>query len=247
MTHRISVAWALAALVGTGGLLRPAGTASGAGQITPSKGRAELMHEQFRSVMGAHDSIIRGNLQGAKNEARLVAHFPDPVGLRSGRGAVSGGDEGLCRTRRGCAPICPRPRRPPGRCWRPAAIATVRSARCLRIRRRRKPPIGGVIGHMLTHQAALDLLVQGLTTPSTSLWNQGADALVAAPLRKGQLPSDAKVSGEVLKSEKHVHELATRARLAEDTPSRVAVYSELVQSCATCHGANRKGYGPTYR
>jgi mono/diheme cytochrome c family protein len=44
-----------------------------------------------------------------------------------------------------------------------------------------------------------------------------------------------------------VHELAARARQAEDTPSRVAVYSELVQSCATCHGVNRKGYGPAYR
>ena len=84
MTHRISVALALAALVGTGGLLRAAATASGAGQITPSKGRAELMHEQFRSVTGALDSIIRGNLQGAKNEARLVAHFPDPAGLPPG-------------------------------------------------------------------------------------------------------------------------------------------------------------------
>lgn len=246
MTHRISAAWALAALVGTGGLLRPAGTASGAGQITPSKGRTELMHEQFRSITGVHDSIIRGNLEGAKNEARMVAHFPDPVGLapaatpylaamRASAGrAVDAPDLAAAAWATGSMlATC-------GDCHR--AVGTMPA--------HPTPPeaaIGGVIGHMLTHQAALDLLVQGLTTPSTSLWNQGADALVAAPLRKGQLPSDARVSGEVLKSEKHVHELATRARLAEDTPSRVAVYSELVQSCAACHGVNRKGYGPAYR
>jgi cytochrome c553 len=107
--------------------------------------------------------------------------------------------------------------------------------------------VGGVIGHMITHQAAMDLLLQGLTTPSTSLWNQGADALVTAPLRKSKLPSDAKPSGEIMKSEKRIHALAAQARHAEDTASRVAAYSELIQSCATCHGANAKGYGPTYR
>ncbi len=244
MTHRISVAWALAALVVMGGLLRPAGTASG--QITPLKGRAELMHEQFRSVMGAHESIIRGTLQGAKNEARLVAHFPDPVGLPSGaapylvamrtsaRRAADAADlAGAATATAEMLATC-------GDCHRAVGTMPAHPAPA-------EPTLGGVVGHMIAHQAAMDLLVQGLTTPSTSVWNQGADALVAAPLRKSQLPSDAKVSGEIMKSEKHLHELAARARHAEDTPSRVAVYSELVQSCATCHGVNSKGYGPAYR
>jgi cytochrome c553 len=246
MTYRISVAWALAALVGTGGLLRAPGTASGAGQVTPSKGRAELMHEQFRSVMGAHESIIRGNLEGAKNEARMVSHFPDPVGLspaaapylvamRAAAGRAADASD-LARAAAATGDMlatC-------GDCHRAAGTMPAHPAPA-------ETALGGVIGHMLAHQAAMDLLVQGLTTPSTSLWNQGADALVDSPIRKGQLPSDAKVSGELMKSEKHVHELAARAKQAEDTPSRVAVYSDLVQSCATCHGANGKGYGPTLR
>lgn len=246
MTHRISVALALAALVGTGGLLRAAATASGAGQITPSKGRAELMHEQFRSVTGALDSIIRGNLQGAKNEARLVAHFPDPAGLPPGAAPyllamrTSAGRAAGAADLPAAASATAEMLATCGDCHRAVGTMPAHPA----------PPeatIGGVIGHMIAHQAAMDLLVQGLTTPSTSLWNQGADALVAAPLGKSQLPSDARVSGEIMKSERHVHELAARARQAEDTPSRVAVYSELVQSCATCHGVNRKGYGPAYR
>jgi cytochrome c553 len=246
MTHRISVAWAVAALLVTGGLLRAAGTVSGAGQITPSKARAELMHEQFRSVMGAHNSIIRGNLQGAKNEARLVAHFPDPVGLppgaapylvamrtAAGRAADAADLPAAALATASMLATC-------GDCHRAVGTMPAHPAPA-------EPTLGGVIGHMIAHQAAMDLLVQGLTTPSTSLWNQGADALVAAPLRKSQLPSDAKVTGEIMKSEKRLHELAARARQAEDTPSRVAVYSELVTSCATCHGVNGKGYGPSYR
>jgi len=246
MTHRISVARAVAALVVTGGLLPAAGTVSGAGQITPSKGRAELMHEQFRAVMGAHDSIIRGNLQGAKNEARLVAHFPDPVALpqgaapylvamrtAAGRAADATDLPAAALATASMLATC-------GDCHRAVGTMPAHPAPA-------EPTLGGVVGHMIAHQAAMDLLVQGLTTPSTSLWNQGADALVAAPLRKSQLPSDAKVSGEIMKSEKQLHELAARARQAEDTTSRVAVYSELVKSCATCHGVNSKGYGPTYR
>ena len=36
------------------------------------------------------------------------------------------------------------------------------------------PAVGGVVGHMLEHQRAVDLMVQGLTVPSTSAWNEGA-------------------------------------------------------------------------
>jgi cytochrome c553 len=246
MTHRISVAWALAAFVVTGGLLRAAGAAREAGQVTPSKSRAELMHEQFRSITGANDSIIRGNLQGAKSQARLVAHFPDPAGLppgaapyllamrtAAGRAADAADLAAAASATASMLATC-------GDCHRAVGTMPAHPAPV-------EPTLGGVVGHMIAHQAAMDLLVQGLTTPSTSLWTQGADALVAAPLRKSQLPSDAKVSGEIMKSEKHLHELAARARQAEDGPSRVVVYSELVQLCATCHGVNRKGYGPTYR
>ncbi len=47
-----------------------------------------------------------------------------------------------------------------------------------------------------------------------------------------------------MQSEKHIHALAGQARQAGVTQSRVAVYSELIQSCADCHGAHMKRYGP---
>jgi cytochrome c553 len=237
--------WALAAFLGAGGLA-PSAAPREASQITPSRGRAELMHEQFRTVMGAHDSIIRGDLQGARNGARIVAHFPDPVGLpagampylvamraAAGQAAESADLPAAASATAAMLATC-------GDCHR--AVGTMPAHPSPR-----EATIGGVIGHMITHQAAMDLLLQGLTTPSTSLWNDGANALLSATLRKSQLPNDARISSGIMKSETHVHALAEKARHAEDKASRVAVYSELIQSCATCHGANLKSFGPTPR
>ncbi len=59
------------------------------------------------------------------------------------------------------------------------------------------PAVGGVVGHMLEHKRAVDLMVQDLTVPSTSAWNEGT-----------------------------------------------AIYSELIQSCASCHALHHKVWGP---
>jgi hypothetical protein len=67
------------------------------------------------------------------------------------------------------------------------------------------------------HQQAVDLMVQGLTVPSTSAWNEGADMLAAAPLRSKSLPRDPKLTQAVRTAEARVHELAQRARAADDT------------------------------
>jgi cytochrome c553 len=237
MTGRTTgIAWALAAFAGGAALA----------QVSPSAGRAELMHQQLRSVMGAHDAIIRGDLEGARNQARSAAHLPDPVGLPQGATSYLDAIRSAAARAEGAPNLqaaadatasmlstC-------GECHR--AVGTMPA-----LPQPPQPSVGGVVGHMVAHQGAMDLLLQGLTTPSTSLWNEGADALSAAALAKNKMPSDPKISGHIMKSEKEVHALAARARHAEDTSSRAGVYSALMQSCATCHGVNSKGYGPTLR
>ena len=56
------------------------------------------------------------------------------------------------------------------------------------------PAVGGVVGHMLEHQRAVDLMVQGLTVPSTSAWNEGAATFASAPLRDKDLPRDPELT-----------------------------------------------------
>jgi cytochrome c553 len=107
--------------------------------------------------------------------------------------------------------------------------------------------VGGLVGHMLAHKAAVDLLAQGLTVPSTSAWDEGVRQLRSAPLHRRALPKDAKLTKDIQDNEKRVHSLAERGLEASDTRSKIYVYSELLQSCASCHALHGNVWGPTKR
>jgi len=77
------------------------------------------------------------------------------------------------------------------------AIVIVPPAPCRRRLRPLRLPLAVWSGHMLEHKRAVDLMVQDLTVPSTSAWNEGT-----------------------------------------------AIYSELIQSCASCHALHHKVWGP---
>ncbi len=162
MTGReAGIACVLATVVGGGALA----------QITPSAPRADQMHEQFRAVTGAQDAIVRGDLEDARHQARTVAAFPDPADLPPGAAPhlaamrAAAGQAAEAADLRVAAAATAAMLANCGSCHR--AVGTMPAHRA--------PPearVGGVIGHMITHQAAMDLLLQGLVTPSTSLWNQ---------------------------------------------------------------------------
>jgi len=108
-----------------------------------------------------------------------------------------------------------------------------------------KPAEGlGVAAHMLEHQWAIDLMYQGLAQPSGEAWKTGVEALKASPLAAKDLPKDAKLTKDIVAYEKKVHELAGKALIATDLGSRVAVYSESLASCASCHGLHGQVWGP---
>jgi hypothetical protein len=58
------------------------------------------------------------------------------------------------------------------------------------------------------------------------------------------VPKDAKLTTDVLASKQALHALAERAIHASDVTSRTAVYSELIQSRATCHALHGDIWGP---
>lgn len=102
----------------------------------------------------------------------------------------------------------------------------------------------GRAAHMLEHQWAVDLMYQGLAGPSDELWQKGVDALKAAPLSAADLPKDASLTAEILASEKKVHEQASKVMMTTDIGSRVALYSEMMGECATCHSLHGRVWGP---
>ncbi|MDO8835835.1 MAG: hypothetical protein Q7V01_09570 [Vicinamibacterales bacterium] len=108
-----------------------------------------------------------------------------------------------------------------------------------------KPAEGtGVAVHMLEHQWAIDLMYQGLAQPSDEAWKNGVAALKGSPLAAKDLPKDEKLTKEIVAYEKSVHDLAAKAQTATDIGSKVAVYSEAIAGCASCHGLHGKVWGP---
>ena len=211
--------------------------------LTPRRDRAMFMRQHFELVTGVHEALVRGDLTTARRQASILADRPDPQDLPAGaapyvetmrlaaaRAAAAVELEDVAAAASAMLATC-------GDCHR--AVGTM-PAHALPP----SPTVGGQVGHMLAHQQAVDLMVQGLTVPSAWLWQSGAEALARAPFRKQMLPAGHKLTKDLLAAEQSVHHLAERARAATDQRSRIYVYSELVQSCATCHSRLGSVSGP---
>jgi cytochrome c553 len=214
-------------------------------QITPSHSRADLMGHHFDLAIGALDAVIRGDLSASRSEARALLAQPEPSGIPEAgaphlkalraaaeRAATAGDLEQASAATSSMLAAC-------GDCHR--AVGTMPAHPTPP-----EPKIGGVLGHMEQHKVATDLMAEALTTPSSSLWMDGVEALETAPLHRDGLPDTAKISRDALKAEANIHALATRARTTSNTAGRVQIYSALIVSCSTCHVANGRP-GPSVR
>ena len=205
--------------------------------------RAAFMRQHFASVMALHQAVTRGDLEESRRIAREIAARPAPAGIaealqpyvskvQAAAQRISGDValEDVAAATAAMLATCGDCHRAAGTMPAPAVPAA--------------PAVGGVVGHMLEHQRAVDLMVQGLTVPSTSAWNEGAATFASAPFRTKDLPRDPALTRAVQSAETRVHQLAERARTADDARSRIYVYSELIQSCASCHTLHHKIWGP---
>lgn len=104
--------------------------------------------------------------------------------------------------------------------------------------------LGGVVGHMLKHQQAIDRMANGLVIPSAAEWKAGAEELKAVPLRSSDLPRDPKLTREVAAAEDRVHMLAEQAASATEAQARVNTYAQIISACAQCHGLHGRIWGP---
>jgi cytochrome c553 len=208
--------------------------------------RANLMKAHYRAVLALQDSVIRGDLAEVGPAADALAAETAPPGLPSNSTPyVAAMREAARRTARatsieqaanGTASLlatC-------GDCHlamgtRPAVVAPSSSA------------LGGVVGHMLGHQQAVELMVEGLVVPSATSWQDGARGLKVAPLRRRELPPDAKLTRQIAATEDLVHRLADDAVSANDRGARVTAYGQTLTTCATCHSLHRELWGPAPR
>jgi hypothetical protein len=203
-----------------------------AASAQPAADTAARMDAHFGKVREVEQAIIRGDLETARADAQWIADHQDSAGLpaategyvtttrnaaRAVAASASLGNAGVatafavaaCGDCHAAAKVTPK---------LPEAVAPSAAQ--------------GAAAHMLAHQYAIELMYRGLAGPSDAQWKQGAEALKGSPLGDKEL---AKAPKEMAAAETRVHELAGRAAQASDTGSKIAIYGELIGSCASCH------------
>jgi cytochrome c2 len=201
------------------------------------------MHDNFRAASAIQTAVIRGDLEALREPARELAALTIPPGLpdaatRHADALSAAARQALDAKHVTAAAVatgtllaaC-------GSCHR--AVGTMPA-----VASKELPFVGGTVGHMLEHQAAVNQMLRGLVVPSNSEWSKGARALRAAPLHARDVPRQPTLTPELLRVEEAVHRLAEEAVAAESTQNRVRVYSTLLARCADCHSLHRRIWGP---
>lgn len=88
---------------------------------------------------------------------------------------------------------------------------------------------------MLRHQWAAERMGDALVARSAAAWRAGAEVLADAPLLPSALPTDVNYPAEFDALVARVHELGARAPATVAWSDRVALYGDLLATCAVCH------------
>jgi hypothetical protein len=205
----------------------------------------------YADALRAHDAVIRGDLTDVRAAAQQLRAAPDPAISAKGltpekvlpyttalrqaadRAAQASDLTAAATSVAGMLGAC-------GDCHRGAGTMPAMASRPA-------PTVGETVGHMLEHEQASQLLMQGLVVPSNVAWKDGADALRSAPIARGKLPKDPKLTAQLMEGEQRLHQLADRALSMTDTADRVAIYGEMIGTCAACHSLHPNVWGPPKR
>lgn len=241
MMHRRLVLIVLAvfpmAMAGCGGPAEQNGTDAPA--ATRDTDTVAHMHEHFERLRDVQEAVIRGDLEGAREPANRLANHEELAALPTGEFVTE-----LRTTARQIAAADSVEVAAQGAAQLVATCGSCHTASNLSVSMPEAvipAPTDDRAGHMRQHQAAVDLLYRGLAAPSDENWTKGAEMLRHAPLAADDL---ADVAKEAHAAAARVHELAGRALAAAHQDARVAVYGELIGTCASCHGLHGKVWGP---
>jgi len=103
------------------------------------------------------------------------------------------------------------------------------------IPRTARPAFDSIAGHMVRHQDAAELMLEGLVVPSHAAWTRGAGRLRETPLKPGDFPVSERIGALMSDVETRLHSQAAEAMTAADVPARTLAYATLLTTCAECH------------
>lgn len=212
--------------------------------------RKELMTAHYRTALTIQDAVIRGDLGEARTQASALAmeavppalpdrSIPHIDAMRNAARQVADSTtlDAAAESTASLLATC-------GSCHvssglRPNLIAPPSST------------TGGVVGQMLGHQQAVELMLEGLIAPSTTSWQDGARGLKTAPLHErelsAELPSDPTLTRSIVAAESRLRRLASEAAAAKDSAARVKTYARVLTTCSACHSLDPGALGPRSR
>lgn len=233
----------VAAATEPGPIPRPTQTQPAQQSPDSSPVRRAQMAGHYRAVTQVYEGVIRGDLAAARDAAFSIWGLAAPSGmpasgtviaefvqLQGRRAAQATTLEQAANAAAGMLTLC-------GDCH---TAVNVRVATPDRVR----PDVGGLVGHMLAHQEAVEAMAEGLVAPSPSRFRTGAERLEIAPLSRSDLPPDRALTADIRRSETEVHAIGKEARLANDNTARTASFAKLISTCANCHRLHNRVWGP---
>ena len=212
-------------------------------QVQSMPDRLAQMRHHFTQVGLVYEAVIRGDLPGLGDPAKRLADFEQPLSVApataqyvlaiqaAAKRAVDARDLPSAASATASMLLsC-------GNCHRVSGTMPVPTTP-------KRPDVGGLVGHMLEHQRAVDEMLEGLFIPSESQWIRGATRFRAAPLQRQSMPRDRKLTRDILLAEERVHQLADRAIKAEGWSDRAEIYAQVLSTCANCHSLHKVVWGP---
>ncbi len=214
-----------------------------AARTAPSAAHAAGLVDRVRSL---NTAVIHGDLAAVRDAATWVSAHAEPAALPGGTepllgrlreaataviraGDVAGAATAAARLSASC-----------GGCHEAASVTPT-------FPRATPPAFGSIAGHMVRHQDAADLMLEGLIVPSAAAWTRGAGQLSEAPLKAGDFPVSDRVGALMSEIETRMHAHAADAATATDTPGRTRAYSRLLAICAECHTRHTTLWDPRPR
>jgi hypothetical protein len=249
---RKTTLYLLAVLTISGCKATSPGETAGAGPVTeaPTTATGETSEAAVRASMQGHDkhgdamrdAMVRGDLDGARGEAKVLAEMrvagptsglfrhllgamKDAAAQAAGASDLKGAGHDVAMVAKTCGDCHQAFGRPGTIVGQPAA------------------PASGVRASMQRHQWAAEQLWEGIVVPSDEAWSAGALALADAPLAPEELTPGKSPAPRVGELAQTVHDLGRRAGAVERVDVRADLYGQMLGTCADCH--RRLGGGPT--
>ncbi|MCW5812624.1 MAG: hypothetical protein KIT84_16465 [Labilithrix sp.] len=200
----------------------------------PAPARTVSTTAMFRhEVLGlaVHDALVRGDVEGARRNARDLA----------ARATIDGGSaevvEGTSAMRAAAEQVAAAAM---GALAQTCADCHARLAGPVRLEAgwppRREPDRRA---QMLRHAWAMNALWDGLIGNSEPPWREGAAVLADPAIAAKELVPKKTTTPEIDALRGSVEHLGARAAAASDTGVRATIYGELLATCADCHARAR--------